>query len=264
MPVRERDRRRELRALRRRHRDSLRTIRALKEAVAARDTVIAVAGHELRNPMGAIVVNVTNILYRMRREDGIPEWISTRLAALEKQTTNFVRRATTLLDVSRLTTERFAVDRELVCLADIVRDIVAETAEEARRSGCEVSVEATDAAMGWWDRAALEQVALNLLSNAIKYGAGAPIDVRVTCDESHAALTVRDHGIGIAESDRERIFGRFERAVTKRERPGFGLGLWIVRQLVIAHGGEVLVESTPGVGSLFTATLPRAITEPTP
>ena len=76
-------------------------------------------------------------------------------------------------------------------------------------------------------------------------------------------LEVRDHGDGISEGDRSRIFERFERAVVaRRSKPGFGLGLWITRQLVVAHGGEVTVESQPGVGSVFTASLPRAIHEP--
>ena len=76
-------------------------------------------------------------------------------------------------------------------------------------------------------------------------------------------IEVRDHGAGISNVDRCRIFERFERAVVPRgSKPGFGLGLWITRQLLIAHQGEIAVESQPGVGSVFTARLPRAIHQP--
>jgi signal transduction histidine kinase len=116
-------------------------------------------------------------------------------------------------------------------------------------------------ARGYWDRTALEQIAGNLVSNAIKYGAGRPVEVSVQADPTTAALTVRDHGPGIAEADRERIFQRFERAVSSAERSGFGVGLWIARQLAVAHGGDIAVASVPGLGSVFTATLPRGIHE---
>ena len=71
-------------------------------------------------------------------------------------------------------------------------------------------------------------------------------------------MTVRDHGIGISEADQTRIFGPFERAVTRREHGGFGIGLWLANQLVVAMGGTIIVESTPGQGTTFRIKLPRA------
>jgi signal transduction histidine kinase len=103
----------------------------------------------------------------------------------------------------------------------------------------------------------VEQVVTNLLSNAIKYGAGRPIEIRVDGDENTARLTVRDRGIGIPPDHQARIFERFERAVSTSDYGGFGLGLWIVRQIVEAHGGQIHVTSTPGQGSAFTVELPR-------
>jgi signal transduction histidine kinase len=133
---------------------------------------------------------------------------------------------------------------------------------EADRARCELRVGAVPDVTGWWDSAALEQVTYNLLSNAIKYGAGRPVDILVSADEEHASLQVRDFGAGISESERGRIFERFEKASVHNMGPGFGLGLWVARQLIVAHGGELLVESEPGVGSVFTARLPRAIKQP--
>ena len=83
-----------------------------------------------------------------------------------------------------------------------------------------------------------------------------PIDVEVARDGERAILRVRDRGIGIGAADQERIFGRFERAVSERHFGGLGLGLWIVRQIVEAHGGTIAVRSAPGAETLFTVELP--------
>ncbi|HVE82707.1 MAG TPA: sensor histidine kinase, partial [Myxococcales bacterium] len=97
----------------------------------------------------------------------------------------------------------------------------------------------------------------NLLMNAIKYGDRKPIEVTVAQDGGSALFSVRDHGLGIPDDAQERIFERFERAVPLRHFSGFGLGLWIVRQAVEAHGGRVTVWSRPGEGSEFQVQLPR-------
>jgi two-component system, OmpR family, sensor kinase len=259
----------ELEALRGEHRalqcahESLgREVIELREAVAARDSFIATAGHELRNPMSAILLNVTHTVFRARHALEMPDWLLERLTSLDRQAKNFVRRATTLLDVSRLTAGRMPLDRALVLLDEIVAEVARDLAAEAERAGCRVDLALQADVRGCWDRTALEQIAGNLLSNAIKYGAGRPVEVSVQADATTATLAVRDQGMGIAQADCERIFQRFERAVPSAERSGFGVGLWIARQLAVAHGGDIAVESLPGAGSIFTARLPREIHEP--
>jgi signal transduction histidine kinase len=250
----------ELQRLRLENQAAKRLIGELRDAVAARDQFIAVAGHELRNPMGAIVLGVSNLLFVARRDESLAPWATVRLEALERQARNFVRRATTLLDVSRLASGELRLDRDLVSLSDVARELVRDMAAEAERARCELRLSIEDGVEGWWDRTAIEQISVNLLSNAVKYGAGHPIEISVSSSDEYATLKVRDHGAGISEMDRARIFERFERAVAPRAtQPGFGLGLWITRQLVAAHGGQITVESKPGVGSVFTARLPRAI-----
>src|SRR5439155_26512516 len=110
---------------------------------------------------------------------------------------------------------------------------------------------------GAWDRMRMDQVISNLLSNAVKYGAGAPIEASVTAHDGMASLVVRDHGIGIAPKDVNRIFGRFERAVPVSHYEGFGVGLWPVRKVVDAMGGRIRIESELSVGSTFIVDLPR-------
>jgi signal transduction histidine kinase len=112
--------------------------------------------------------------------------------------------------------------------------------------------------VGRWDRLRLEQVVSNVLSNAIKYGEGRPILISLDSDDRAARLSVQDQGIGIAIEQQERLFGRFERGVSRRQYGGFGLGLWITRQLVDAMGGVVTVASRAGQGSTFSIVLPIA------
>ena len=102
----------------------------------------------------------------------------------------------------------------------------------------------------------VEQVLRNLLSNALRFGAGRPIEVMVDADHDFARVAVRDHGIGIAPDQQSKIFERFERGSEQRSG-GFGIGLWIVRNICVAMGGAVSVESTLGEGACFTVMLPR-------
>src|SRR5262249_58898050 len=102
----------------------------------------------------------------------------------------------------------------------------------------------------------MDQGPSNRVTNALKYGAGKPVVIRIDESEGVARLSVIDAGIGIAPEDVTRIFGRFERAVSTRHYGGLGLGLFIARQIVEAHEGEIRVRSKPGRGSEFTVLLP--------
>ena len=102
----------------------------------------------------------------------------------------------------------------------------------------------------------------NLVVNASKYGAGKPIQIRIERAGDIARLSVIDRGIGIDPARRPYIFDRFERAVTATSYKGLGLGLYIARSIVVAHGGTIGVESEPGVGSTFTVDLPCVPPQP--
>jgi signal transduction histidine kinase len=111
--------------------------------------------------------------------------------------------------------------------------------------------------MGNWDRLRVDLVITNLLTNALRYGERRP--VRLTVGEAGALgrIIVEDHGLGIRPEDRERIFERFVRAVPSRQFGGLGVGLWLSRQIVEAHGGKLVVASEAGAGSRFTVELPK-------
>jgi signal transduction histidine kinase len=164
-----------------------------------------------------------------------------------------------LLDISRIAQGQLHIKLEDVDLVALVRGQLERSREALTRAECPARLHTSAPAMvGRWDAMRLEQVVGNLLANAMKYGAGKPIDIDLEESDGVIQLKVSDFGIGIAEEDRERIFERFERAVSVRHYGGFGLGLWIVREIVQALGGTIDVESTPGQGSTFTVTLPRS------
>jgi signal transduction histidine kinase len=242
--------------------DKDRIIEELHEAVRARDEFVAIAAHELRNPMTPILMQVGGLLAAARDPRRCrPELLAPRLEILELAVREFVRRSTALLDVSRIAAGNVRIEAAEVDLTRVVRGVVDRAAIAARMARSSVETDLQEGVVGIWDRLALEQVTENLLSNAIKFGAGKPVSIALTSDGRTARLAVRDHGIGISEADRARIFGRFERAVARREHGGFGIGLWLANQLVLAMGGAIAVEGAPGEGTTFTVSLPQGDAE---
>ena len=145
----------------------------------------------------------------------------------------------------------------VMLLPAMLRRVVAEV--QGQRSDVPITLKADGVdVMGEWDEFRLEQVVVNLLTNALRYGAGKPI--RVELDQLPAAATIRvsDQGLGIAADDKARVFEQFVRVGDRTRIPGLGLGLYITKQLVEAHGGTISVESTLGEGSTFTVALPMA------
>jgi two-component system, OmpR family, sensor kinase len=234
-----------------------RLVAELTQAVHARDAFIAIAAHELRNPMTPMLGYVEHILSVGRRpESDCPATIIVALERLANQMAEYIKRATTLLDVSRITAGKLRAELSVVDLSAMMRQAVHRHRAGAERSGCRLESSIAGEITGVLDELAVEQIADNLLSNAVKYGAGEPIEVSLVCDGNKARLTVRDHGIGISEEDQARIFDAFERAVSRRAEGGFGIGLWVVRHLVDAMHGKIHVTSRPAEGSTFTVILP--------
>jgi signal transduction histidine kinase len=149
------------------------------------------------------------------------------------------------------------MNRERFDLAALVSDTAERFAEEFARARCEVTIHAEDPVLGEWDRMRLEQVFTNLFQNAARYAPGSAVTIRVTEEGGRALVTVRDTGPGIPRREHARIFERFTQAEGPRAfAGGFGLGLWLVRQVVEAHGGTVSLTSRPGAGATFTVALP--------
>ena len=231
--------------------------RLLAEAQDALE-LIGVAAHDLGNPLSSLQLR----LRRMRMLEGANTTThDTRmrdgLAGAEMETRRLSRLVHNLLDLSRLSAGRMALDTEELDLAKLVREVVERHGDQAAAAGCPLTVCVDASATGAWDRQRLDRVVTNLVSNALKFGRGQPVEVRVHADADHARFTVKDAGIGISSEAQPRLFRRFQRVHGGGHHPGTGLGLYIVRQLVEAHGGSIHVQSRAGEGAAFTVELPR-------
>jgi PAS domain S-box-containing protein len=230
----------------------------LERAVRVRDDFLSIAGHEIRTPLTALLLNLKTLTHAAHAIDTCDEQrrFLARLERARDNTQRLQRLVEDLLDVSRIASTRLALEPEELDLAELVRTVVQRQQEQVGRTDGALRVHAPATLRGRLDRLRVEQVVSNLLTNALKYGAGQPIDVELTGSGDRAILRVVDRGIGIDAEHQTRIFERFERAVSIRHYGGFGLGLWIARQVVEASGGSIAVESVLGSGSTFTVSLP--------
>jgi signal transduction histidine kinase len=235
----------------------------LQHAVAARDEFIATVAHELRNPISPLVFQVRLALDKTDQMAAAGEvatipWVQTQLRRMEQRLHRLLETLDRLLDVSRLSTGRIDLQPESLDFAQIVQEVLTGFEAELAVARCPVSFTTRGETVGCWDRIRLEQICRNLISNAVRFGAGRPLTIEVNGDSNRVTLVVCDHGIGIARSLHSRIFERFERGVERRSG-GFGIGLWVAKNICIAMNGEISVESEPGAGACFTVTLPRRI-----
>ncbi|UQA57829.1 GAF domain-containing sensor histidine kinase [Polyangium aurulentum] len=238
-----------------------RTLNRLEEAVRVRDDFLAIASHELKTPITTLLLQAGMLLRQRQKhpDAAVPlRDLGPKLELLERQAKRLERLVGEMLDVSRLVSGRFSSAREPVDLAEIAREVTGRLSPAFGGEQSPLQLEVEEPAVGLGDRAQLEQVLENLLSNALKFGNGQPVTVRVFRHDGCARVSVRDRGIGIAPEDQSRIFGKFERAVSARNYGGFGIGLWLSRELLTKMGGRITVDSQLGAGSTFTVELEGA------
>ncbi len=236
----------------------------LREAMEARDEFFSIATHELKDPLFALQLSIQLLRHAAQKQGEIPGHVSQHLEVSHRQADRLAQLIDNLLDVSRIANHRLRLDVEALDLCELARDVVARLQPKARAAETTIEADVSEPVIGYFDRMKIEQVLGNLLTNAIKYGGGRPVRVRIRGDDETAILEVQDEGPGIAPADQERIFRRFERASDKHRSQSLGLGLYIVRSLVEAHGGTIALRSAPGQGTTFTITLPRKRLAATP
>lgn len=228
----------------------------LEEAVRARDNFVSIASHELNTPLTSLRLQLEMMTRSIRRGTVDPARMDRLASVADRQIERLARLVADMLDVARINSGRLAMQRAPTRLVPILEEAADRFRELASQSGTSIRVDCEGCDVtGDWDAFRLEQVVVNLLSNAVKYGEGKPIDVVARREDDRVVLRVTDRGIGIAPEHVARIFQRFERAVG-HGISGLGLGLYIVRNIVEAHGGTVHVTSVPGEGSTFTVELP--------
>jgi predicted ATPase/signal transduction histidine kinase len=236
--------------------ENARLFQRAQDAVRLREEFLSVAAHELHTPITSL-----HLMMQALSRGGLPvtaDNVRQTFGVADRQVQRLIRLIDELLDVSRIEACRLSVEREPVDLVALVREVAERFAADAARAGSRLTVRASGAVVGSWDRMRLEQVVSNLLSNAVKFGAGKPIEVLVSCSDRRARLEVCDRGIGVPPDRLPYIFERFERGVSSRQYGGLGLGLYIVRSIVESLGGLVRCEASPGEGSIFQVELPCA------
>jgi PAS domain S-box-containing protein len=227
--------------------------RLLAEAVKSRDEFIAIAAHELRNPLNVFLLNL-QLLHRISDNPARFQQFRPLVEKSREQVGRITTLVDRLLDVTRIRAGTFELFREDFDLSALVGEVVRRFAGDNLSTS--FSTEIQPEILGKWDRVRLDQVFTNLISNAIKYGLGKTITVSAHAADHQAIVAIRDQGIGIPADDLERIFDRFERGTGNGHHDGMGLGLWITKQIVRAHAGTITAESEPGKGSSLVVRLP--------
>ncbi len=238
--------------------DNSQLYQGAQDAIKLRDEFLLIASHELRTPITTLMIRVQMMLrsFQPNQKRLTDERIISMLGGANRQIKRFSRLIEELLSVSRIETGKLQLEQENINLSKLVRETASQYTEELKSAGCALALDVDCELDGYWDSLRIGQVIGNLLSNAMKYGPGKPIEVVLGQKEKNAVLVVQDHGIGIAKKDQDRVFERFERAVSTHHFGGLGMGLYITRQIVAAHGGKIKVESSLGEGARFTVELP--------
>ncbi len=229
----------------------------LARALAFREQVMGILGHDLRNPLSAVRVLAALLL---RRED-LPEAVRSSLWEIDRSGRRMLEMIGTLLDFTESRVkETLPITPVPTDMHEVCRGVVEE--QVAANPGRGIELELEGDGRGRWDPARLAQVVSNLVGNALKHGAKhGPVRVSVSGDDEEMVLEVTNEGPVISPDLMQVLFEPFRRGSISRDASnsrGLGLGLYIVQQIVNAHGGAIAVESTCERGTTFTVRLPRA------
>ena len=235
---------------------------AAQAANASKDEFLSVLSHELRTPLTG-VLGWVQLMEKGQMEK--PE-LNRAIALIKSSAQAQLKLMEDLLDTSRIVQERFQINPQPTDLADLLQQEIALVQPQAAEKGIHIETDLESCSDGLTvDPDRLAQVFSNLLSNAVKFtSSGGRITVRLTDASSQVQVQVSDTGQGIAADVLPHVFDRFRQADASntRREGGLGLGLFLVRSIVEAHGGTVQVESLgEGWGTTFTITLPKTIAE---
>jgi signal transduction histidine kinase len=223
-----------------------------KKACELRDQFIAVASHELRTPITALKLQM-----HLTQMTSVEASTKTQLQSMDRQVDHLAKLVNEMFDLSILDQGKLALKKKSIGVVSLLRSVLAKSGHFLKSSAELVNLSSEEDPIILADPTRLEQVFTNLLINATKYGSGKSVQILVEAESGQLAVRLQDQGIGIAIEDQERIFERFERNVPYEKISGLGLGLYISREIVRAHGGEISVKSSVGEGSVFSVRLPR-------
>ncbi|MEZ0395460.1 MAG: HAMP domain-containing sensor histidine kinase [Anaerolineales bacterium] len=237
---------------RRRLREQVVLLEQARYRAQLQDDFIATISHDLHTPLGFIKGYATSLL----RSDTTWDAATQRefLTIIDEETDHLIALIDRLLDSSRLQTGMLAMDFQPVILDKLLRDVAQRVS--GRCPGLNVILELENLPAIQADNVRLGQVFENLLDNAVKYAPGSPVTIRAWRRGQAVTLTLADRGPGIPAEHLPYVFERFYRVPGQSGQRGAGLGLFICRQIVQAHHGQITVETVPGKGTTFRIELP--------
>jgi len=231
----------------------------LARALRAREDVLAIVSHDLRTPL-SVVSNTAAMLLNPKYQFS-PQQVREQHERIKRNVELMNRMIGDLLDMANLRAGKLTIDPQPMVINDVLRDTVAAHEAPAREKGVALSYESgTDVMRAEADRARLTQLFQNLIGNAIKFcKAGDRITVARRTRGEAAQIDISDTGPGIAPEDLPHIFDPYFSASKKHQKTGTGLGLYISKGIVDAHGGDIRCGSEPGIGTTFSITLPLMV-----
>ncbi len=232
--------------------------RKLKEVDQLKNDFLNVATHELKAPMAVIEGGLSNVI------DGllgtIPDKAKDHLVDTRNQTTRLSALVEDLLNVSRIEQGQMSFKIERVNPQEIIKLIVGRYQDTAKRKGMDLIYDPSNCRYVNVDADKLQEIMTNLVDNAIKYSDEGTVTVAHRLDSNYLLISVKDSGVGMSQDEQKKLFRRFYRAQNQQtqDRPGTGLGLWIIKQYIEKMGGQIRVNSMAGVGTEFIVLLPLA------
>jgi signal transduction histidine kinase len=224
--------------------------------VQAREDVLAIVSHDMRTPLA--VVHTTTSMLLNPKYNLSPAQVREQHERIRRNVDLMNRMIGDLMDMVHLRSGTLSINPKPTVVNEVLREAVTALEAPARDKGLQMSYDAgTDVMRAEADRARLMQLFQNLLGNAVKFTkAGDSINVTSRTRGNHAQIDIADSGPGIAADDLPHIFDPYYSASKKHQKTGTGLGLYIAKGIVDAHGGTIRCVSEPGVGTTFNITLP--------
>jgi signal transduction histidine kinase len=228
--------------------------RRLLDIASAREEFTSIVSHELRTPVAGLLGFLQTTVDHW--EEMTDAERRQAVARAEQNADRLQQLTVDVLDSTGMESGQLHLEPERVDLGGVVDEAVASARDV--HPGRELSASNDGPVPVDADASRIRQVLANLVDNAVKSSPpGSPVEVRVRSVDGHAEVSVRDHGTGIAADDRERVFEKFVRGRSGLTR-GSGLGLYLARQIVEAHGGRIWIADAEGPGALVVFRLPRA------
>lgn len=228
-------------------------------ATKVREEFMTVASHELRTPLTPLKMEIFLVKELVLAGQASKDKIISLLDNANKHLNHIVGLIDDLLDVGRIGEEHYQYDFSHFNLDTLIRDTVEKFDPVFKMNGCSVQMNIQPEVRVFWDAQRIEQVLTNCFSNSVKFSNQAIIEVNLRTEGTYAIFSVKDNGIGISEEFQKKMFNKFERGVSNKNYGGLGLGLYIVHQIISAHGGTVRVNSSPGKGAEFIFQVPRNV-----